>query len=137
MLRKDLIPSEEELSMEGEEGKDALEHILDLNSTEDDGFSINKWREALTYAFEEEDEESQSRMYGMLTDKQKGTLQQCINDGPIEDGDIESKSDRDDLISLWLISKIMVKGEEGFQAANARGYKIYRRHVESYEKDDD
>ena len=48
-------------------------------------------------------------------------LSQLVNCGPVEDGDIVSKGDRDMLLELGLASRVYVKGEQGYTAANYRG----------------
>jgi len=52
-------------------------------------------------------------------------LDQLINKGPVDDGDIMSKSDRDALIHLGLATKVAVKGEQGFTAATYKGWDVF------------
>jgi hypothetical protein len=61
-----------------------------------------------------------------LTGQQKDTLAQIVEKGPVSDGDVVSKSSRTDLIEMGLVSKAVVKGEEGYQVANYRGFAVYR-----------
>ena len=53
-------------------------------------------------------------------------LTQLVARGPVDDGDVMSKSARDDLITLGLASRVCVKGEQGFTAANYMGYDVLR-----------
>lgn len=49
----------------------------------------------------------------------------CVNEfGPLFDGDIPSKSARDSLIYKGLMVKVVVKGEDGFNACNQDGYYV-------------
>lgn len=46
--------------------------------------------------------------------------------GPIDDGDVPCKSGRDALLSSGYISKIVVKGEQGFNACTYKGSSAYK-----------
>lgn len=46
--------------------------------------------------------------------------------GPLHDGDVPSKSGRDSLLSEGYIAKVIVRGEDGFNALTYRGSAIYR-----------
>ena len=50
------------------------------------------------------------------------TLRCCHFVGPVWDGNVPSKSDRDDLVRVGAIAKVSVKGEQGFNACTYRGY---------------
>lgn len=54
----------------------------------------------------------------------RGGLKQLINLGPLHDGDVASKTDRDALVSLGLAAKIIAGGEQGFQAATYTGWTV-------------
>lgn len=64
-----------------------------------------------------------------LTGQQQASLVQLVENGPIEDGGVLSKSARTDLIKMGLVSKAIVKGEEGYQVANYRGFAVYNAQV--------
>ena len=49
-----------------------------------------------------------------------------FNQGPLYDGDVPSKSARDTLVSDGFISKVIVKGEDGFNACTYKGLRAYR-----------
>jgi hypothetical protein len=44
-------------------------------------------------------------------------LNQCVNQGPVEDGDIISRVQRNYLLSLHLLQRVYVKGQQGYTAA--------------------
>lgn len=48
-------------------------------------------------------------------------LEQLVQKGPVYDGDVISKSARDDLIHWGLAQRAYVQGEAGFTAANYVG----------------
>ena len=48
-------------------------------------------------------------------------LYQLCTRGPVWDGDVISKSHRDELIALGACAKVLVKGEDGFNAATYFG----------------
>ena len=52
------------------------------------------------------------------------TLSAIIKRGPLFDGDLPSKSERNWLLDKELISKVVVKGEQGYQAANYLGWDV-------------
>jgi hypothetical protein len=56
------------------------------------------------------------------------TLVALIERGPLWDGDVPSKSGRDDLVVAGLAVRIIVKGEDGYQAATLAGAAAYREH---------
>lgn len=51
-------------------------------------------------------------------------LEQCALNGPIEDGDLVSKSGRDQCLDVGALAQIVVKGEDGFQACTYRGWSM-------------
>lgn len=57
-------------------------------------------------------------------------MRDCIRatflNGPLDDGDVPSKSGRDTLLTSGYISKVVVKGEEGFNALTYKGARAYR-----------
>ncbi|NPT59685.1 hypothetical protein [Paraburkholderia elongata] len=56
------------------------------------------------------------------------TLVALVENGPLWDGDVPSKSGRDTLVVAGLASCIVVKGEDGYQAATLAGAAAYREH---------
>lgn len=46
--------------------------------------------------------------------------------GPVYDGDVPSKSERDWLVNNGLAAKVIYKGEDGYQALTYKGSKCYR-----------
>lgn len=46
--------------------------------------------------------------------------------GPLDDGDVPSKSARSSLVERGYMSKVVVKGEEGYNACTYKGAKAYR-----------
>jgi len=53
------------------------------------------------------------------------TLVALVERGPLEDGDVPSKTGRNVLCELGLASKIIVKGQDGYQAATYEGREAY------------
>lgn len=57
-------------------------------------------------------------------------MRDCIRaaylNGPIDDGDVPSKSGRDALLDYGYISKVVVKGEQGFNACTYKGSSAYK-----------
>lgn len=54
------------------------------------------------------------------------TLIALVERGPLWDGDVPSKSGRDALISQGLAARIVVRGEDGWQAATYAGREAYK-----------
>ena len=54
------------------------------------------------------------------------TLRCAFEKGPLWDGDVPSKSARDQLVDDGLMEKVVVKGEDGFNACTYRGAWAYR-----------
>lgn len=46
--------------------------------------------------------------------------------GPVDDGDVPSKSSRDTLVEEGFMAKVVVKGEEGYNACTYKGAMAYR-----------
>lgn len=53
------------------------------------------------------------------------TLIQLIEEGPVEDGDLISKQERDAAIRAKLACRVIVKGQDGYQAARPRAVRLY------------
>ncbi len=57
---------------------------------------------------------------------ERDTIRAAFSHGPLYDGDVPSKSARDTLIKDDFIAKIVVKGEDGFNACTYKGRMAYR-----------
>ena len=64
--------------------------------------------------------------YLQITGKCIDTLVGLVNNGPLFDGDVPSKEERDILMEVGLCVKVCVKGEDGFNAANQTAFYIFR-----------
>lgn len=53
------------------------------------------------------------------------TLVSLVEMGPLWDGDVPSKQGRDELLMIGFACRVVVKGEDGFQAATYRGRDAY------------
>ena len=53
-------------------------------------------------------------------------LRGAFTQGPLEDGDVPSKDGRDLLMSYGMIAKVVLNGEEGFNACTYKGARAYR-----------
>lgn len=62
-----------------------------------------------------------------LSTGQKSALSQLVTQGPVEDGDVISKSLRDDILHMRLASRACVKGQQGFTVANYTGYDVWKQ----------
>lgn len=72
------------------------------------------------------DQECEDLWY-MLSPAAQAVLKQLCKNGPTHDGNIASKSGRDELIQKKLAAKIVMAGMiDGFQAATYRGAHSYR-----------
>lgn len=61
----------------------------------------------------------------MLTGAEKDTLIALVERGPLWDGDVPSKQGRDSLVRRGLAAKVIVNGEDGWQAATYAGRDAY------------
>lgn len=57
---------------------------------------------------------------------QRDVIRAAYLKGPLEDGDVTSKSARDILITDGFISKIVVNGQDGFNACTYKGRDAYK-----------
>ena len=62
----------------------------------------------------------------VLTGGEVDTLVALVEHGPLWDGDVPSKVGRDGLLERGLAVKVVVKGEDGWQAATYRGRDAYK-----------
>jgi hypothetical protein len=60
-----------------------------------------------------------------LTSGEKDTLVALVEYGPLWDGDVPSKVGRDSLLQKDLAIRVVVKGEDGWQAATYKGRDMY------------
>ena len=61
-----------------------------------------------------------------LTSAEKDTLIALVESGPLFDGDVPSKQGRDSLIQRGFAVKLVVNGEDGYQAATYAGRDAYK-----------
>lgn len=61
-----------------------------------------------------------------MTGAEKETLIALVEQGPLWDGDVPSKTGRDALLAQGLAVRVVVKGEDGWQAATYAGRDAYR-----------
>lgn len=61
-----------------------------------------------------------------LRPSEKDVIRAAFERGPLYDGDVPSKSARDILIREGFIVKVVVRGEEGYNACTYLGARIYR-----------
>lgn len=61
-----------------------------------------------------------------MSQSEKDVIMGSFEHGPLWDGDIPSKSGRDSLLDSGFISKVVVKGEEGYNACTYKGARAYR-----------
>ena len=61
-----------------------------------------------------------------MTGAEKDTLIALVEQGPLWDGDVPSKHGRDLLLEQGLAVRVVVKGEDGWQAATYAGRDAYK-----------
>lgn len=61
-----------------------------------------------------------------MTGAEKDTLIALVEQGPLWDGDAPSKTGRDALIAQGLAVRVVVNGEDGWQAATYAGRDAYK-----------
>ncbi len=61
-----------------------------------------------------------------LSGAEVDTLVALVEHGPLWDGDVPSKRGRDDLIERGYAVRVVVKGEDGWQAATYAGRDAYK-----------
>ena len=66
-----------------------------------------------------------------LTGAEAETLVALVEHGPLWDGDVPSKSGRDGLLQKGYAVRIVVKGEDGYQAATYAGRDAYKSRYPS------
>ena len=65
-------------------------------------------------------------LWSALSAAAKETLRALHTKGPLWDGDVPSKSGRDDLLRDGLAAKVIVRNEEGYQACTYLGHRVLR-----------
>ena len=61
-----------------------------------------------------------------MTGAETDTLIALVEQGPLWDGDVPSKRGRDSLVERGLAAKVVVRGEDGWQAATYAGRDAYK-----------
>jgi hypothetical protein len=61
-----------------------------------------------------------------MTGAETDTLIALVECGPLWDGDVPSKTGRDSLLEQGLAVRVVVKGEDGWQAATYAGRDAYK-----------
>lgn len=56
---------------------------------------------------------------------ERDTIRAAYRNGPLWDGDVPSKASRDKLLADDFVSKVIVKGEQGFNACTYKGSDAY------------
>ena len=61
-----------------------------------------------------------------MSNGERETIKAAFSHGPLYDGDVPSKSSRDILVKDGFIAKVVVKGEDGFNACTYKGRWAHR-----------
>jgi hypothetical protein len=61
-----------------------------------------------------------------MDNAERDTLRASCQHGPLHDGDIPEKTARDVLVKEGFISKVVVKGEQGYNACTYKGHAAYK-----------
>lgn len=129
MLNKTLfVEPVESVSLESTDEKieKRIDDLMNMDSTKDDSFNIVNWIAAMQYVIEEEKKTNAAGLIALLSEDQLETLIKCMNDGPLADGDVPSKSAVKELIDLQLVVKVVSNGEPGYNACKYEGYQLYK-----------
>ena len=57
---------------------------------------------------------------------ERDTIRAAWKHGPLFDGDVPSKASRDELVKEGFIAKVVVKGQDGYNACTYKGQRVYR-----------
>lgn len=57
------------------------------------------------------------------------TLHALLAVGPLEDGDVPSKAERDNLLRYSLAQRVIVKGQDGYTAATYQGARHFTKYM--------
>lgn len=88
-----------------------------LETAENDAHSVD---------MKEEDEAARG-VWFCLTSVHRETLAQLLYQGPVWDGNIVSKSHRDDLMEWGLATRCCYMGETGYATATYRGCAVFKQ----------
>lgn len=61
-------------------------------------------------------------------------FQQALRSGPLADGDLVSKAGRDFLLEEGLMVKVLVNGEQGYQALTYKAFDLKRIYYIAHER---
>ena len=68
------------------------------------------------------------KLYMAIIGTHMASLLQLVKDGPVHDGDVISKSLRDDLVEWKLATRVMCRDAFGYTAATYLGGFVARQH---------
>lgn len=97
--------------------------------------TINEIIELLSLDSEENEDVEYAKDIGQLADllidnSLAGFIidafQQALRSGPLADGDLVSKAGRDYLLEVGVMAKILVNGEQGYQALTYKAFDLKR-----------
>jgi hypothetical protein len=57
---------------------------------------------------------------------ERDCIKACFKNGPLFDGDIPSKIERNNLIQKGYITKVVIKGEDGYNACTQKGFYAFK-----------
>lgn len=111
--------NDDELSLEDQGGsiKQRIESLLELNSVSDKGFNPINFQAAISHVVENNQKKNAKGLLDLLTNAMGETLEKALVEGPLEDGDVPSKSGRDELVAIGLMVGIAGKGGDKLNAA--------------------
>lgn len=61
-----------------------------------------------------------------MSSGERGCILASYRHGPLYDGDVPSKADRDSLVSKGYMAKIVAKGDDGYNACTHKGAWAFR-----------
>lgn len=61
-----------------------------------------------------------------MTGAERDVIRATFKNGPLHDGDVPSKSGRDSLVQDGFVAKIVVRGEDGFNACTYLGFRAHK-----------
>ncbi len=65
----------------------------------------------------------------LLDEGWKDTIIALVENGPLFDGDVPSKHARDSLIEGGYVCRVIMEGEDGYNAATHKGGALYKQMV--------
>lgn len=105
--------------------------------------AINEIIELLSLDSEENEDVEYAKDIGqladLLIDNQRAgyivdAFQQALRSGPLADGDLVSKAGRDFLLEEGLMTKVLVNGEQGYQALTYKAFDLKRIYYIAHER---